>query len=154
MPTCRHFAFRQIAWIALCQAAHSNRVVGTRKPSRNRAIPSEARGTAPAGRFGHDRSTGLPARHPPLAYSAPSGSAQACGAGTNDSRLRIEPRRVRFYESDGEVRHVTIVNERAIVVGASFAGEGQHWTDDVEFVLSRSGNDLSSGDITRHRCSD
>jgi hypothetical protein len=76
----------------------------------------------------------------------------ACGTGLSDTRLRIEPRRIRFYESDAEVRSVTILNERSIKVAASFAGEGQTWTDEVTFVLSRSGNDLSSGDLTRHRC--
>jgi len=77
---------------------------------------------------------------------------QACGSGNNDSRLRIEPRRVHFYESVGNVQGVTVVNDRSIKVSASFSGEGQTWTDEVAFVLSRSGNDLNSGDITRHRC--
>ena len=77
---------------------------------------------------------------------------QACGTSNNDSRLRIEPRRIPFYESDGDVSRVTIMNQRAIKVSASFAGEGQVWTNEVEFVLSRSGNDLTSSGFTRHRC--
>ncbi len=76
----------------------------------------------------------------------------ACGTGNNDSRLRISARQIRFYESDADVRSVTILRQRAIKVNASFAGEGQRWNDQVEFVLSRSGDDLSSGEITRHRC--
>lgn len=77
---------------------------------------------------------------------------KACGTGNNDSRLRIEPRRVRFYESDGDVQRVNVINRRSVEVTASFAGEGQTWTDKVTFVLSRSGDDLSSGDVSRHRC--
>lgn len=76
----------------------------------------------------------------------------ACGTGNNDSHLRISARQIRFYESDADVRSVTILSQRAIKVNASFAGEGQTWNDQVEFVLSRSGDDLSSGEITRHRC--
>ncbi len=76
----------------------------------------------------------------------------ACGTDNNDSRLRIEPKRVRFYESDGDVRRVEVINSRAIKVTASFAGEGQTWADSTDFVLSRSGEDLTSGGLTRHRC--
>lgn len=78
---------------------------------------------------------------------------EACGTGNNDSRLRISARQIRFYESDAEVRSVAVLSQRAIKVSASFAGEGQTWNDQVEFVLSRSGDDLTSGEITRHRCS-
>lgn len=76
----------------------------------------------------------------------------ACGTDNDDSRLRIEPKRVRFYESDGDVRVVEVINSRAIKVTASFAGEGQTWADSTDFVLSRSGEDLTSGGFTRHRC--
>lgn len=77
---------------------------------------------------------------------------EACGTGNNDSRLRISARQIRFYESDADVRTVGVLSQRAIKVSASFAGEGQSWNDQVELVLSRSGDDLSSGEITRHRC--
>jgi len=79
-------------------------------------------------------------------------TVEDCGTGNNDSRLRVEPKRLRFYESDGEVRSVDKASARAIRITASFAGEGQAWTNNVEFVLSRSGDDLSSGDVVRHRC--
>jgi hypothetical protein len=76
----------------------------------------------------------------------------ACGTGLSDSRLRVETRHLRFYESDAEVRSVTVHNSRAITVQASFSGEGQTWSDEARFVLSRSGNELTSGDLTRYRC--
>lgn len=75
-----------------------------------------------------------------------------CGTGLNDSRLRIEPKRVRFYESDAAVQRVTVLGRRAIRVTASFVGEGQTWTDKIEFELSQAGDSLSSGDFTRYRC--
>lgn len=75
-----------------------------------------------------------------------------CGTGNNDTRLRIEPKRIRYYESDAEVRRVVIHNSRAVTVEASFAGEGETWNDTVQMVLSRSGADLTTGDLTRHRC--
>jgi hypothetical protein len=75
-----------------------------------------------------------------------------CGTAMNDSRLRVEPRRVRFYESDGEVQSVTRHNARAITVSLSLSGEGETWTDSHRLVLSRSGEQLTSGGLTRQRC--
>ena len=78
----------------------------------------------------------------------------ACGTGNNDTRLRIEPGRMRFYESDGEVTKIATPNSRTLKATLSLVGEGQTWTDTVTLVLSRSGDDLTSGGLTRHRCSD
>jgi len=75
-----------------------------------------------------------------------------CGTGLNDTKLEVEARRVRFYESDADVRRVTVENARTVTVVASFAGEGQTWNDSVSMVLSRSGNDLTIDGFTRHRC--
>jgi hypothetical protein len=76
----------------------------------------------------------------------------ACGTGLSDTRLRIEPKRLRFYESDGAVKRVTVHDDRSATVEASFSGEGQRWNDAVEMVLSRSGDELTIGDLTRSRC--
>ena len=81
---------------------------------------------------------------------------QDCGTGLNDSRLKIDARRIRFYESDGEVRRVILHNSRAITVTGSYSGEGQVWDRTDQLVLSRSGRDLTitseGSDFTRHRC--
>ncbi len=76
----------------------------------------------------------------------------SCGTGLSDSRLRIEPSRMRFYESDAEVTRVVVHNIRSVHVEASFAGEGETWRDSVTMVLSRSGNELTIDGSTRSRC--
>lgn len=76
----------------------------------------------------------------------------ACGTDLNDSRLRIEERRVRFYESDGEVTSVAVDNAHAITVNATYSGEGEVWKDSDRMVVSRSGNELSIDGVTRYRC--
>lgn len=75
-----------------------------------------------------------------------------CGTGMNDSRLRIEPRRISFYESDAEVVRIELHGARAVTVEASLAGEGETWTDKFRLVLSRSGDDLTIAGTTRRRC--
>ena len=79
-----------------------------------------------------------------------------CGTGLNDTRLLIDARRVRFYESDGEVRRVIFHNSRAITVTGSYSGEGQVWDRTDQLVLSRSRNDLTitseGSSLTRQRC--
>lgn len=76
----------------------------------------------------------------------------ACGTGLNDSRLRIEPRQVRFYESDAAVTRLEQPSPRALRVTASFAGEGETWTDSFTLVLSRSGDELTIEGASRSRC--
>ena len=75
-----------------------------------------------------------------------------CGTGMNDSGLRIEPAKMTFYESAGTVKSVKVQDPRTITVAASFSGEGETWDEDVHMVLSESGNDLTIGELTRHRC--
>ena len=65
--------------------------------------------------------------------------AVACGSALNDSRLKIEVGRIRFYESSGDVAKVETPNQRTLKVTASMAGEGETWTSTHTFVLSGSG---------------
>lgn len=81
----------------------------------------------------------------------------ACGTGLNDSRLVLEPTRVRFYESVGDVSRVRIVPGGALEVTARFRGEGETWTDADRFVLSADGERLTSPapsgpGLVRRRC--
>src|SRR3546814_9422628 len=48
----------------------------------------------------------------------------ACG-GATETRLRIEPDRLRFHESLGTVREVKIESDRAIEVTAAYEGAGE-----------------------------
>lgn len=74
-----------------------------------------------------------------------------CGTGNNDSRLRIEAKRLRFYESSGDV--VAVHGEgRTITVRARYSGEGETWEDARSFTLSQDGNTLSADGIERARC--
>lgn len=75
-----------------------------------------------------------------------------CGTGLGDTRLRIEPRVARFYESDAQVTGVTVHNSRSVTVEASSAGEGEVWNDSFTMVLSRSNNELTIDGLTRQRC--
>jgi hypothetical protein len=79
-----------------------------------------------------------------------------CGTGISDMRLRIGPKSVRFYESEGEVRRVIRHNSRAVTVLASYSGEGQVWDRIDRLVLSSSGNELTiqtgQDSATRYRC--
>lgn len=74
-----------------------------------------------------------------------------CGKGGNDSRLRIEGKRLRFYESSGDV--LAVHGEgRTITVRARYSGEGQTWEDARSFTLSQDGKTLSADGIERTRC--
>ncbi|WP_343521561.1 hypothetical protein [Sphingomonas sp.] len=74
-----------------------------------------------------------------------------CGKGSNDSRLRIEAKRLRFYESSGDV--IAVHGEgRTITVRARYSGEGQTWEDARSFTLSQDGETLSADGIERTRC--
>jgi hypothetical protein len=77
--------------------------------------------------------------------------AADCGTGRNDSRLRIEPMRLRFHESSGEV--VSVRGEgRTIAVRARHTGEGETWEADRSFTLSGDGKTLTSDGMARTRC--
>lgn len=74
-----------------------------------------------------------------------------CGTGGNDSRLRIEPTRLRFHESSGEVASVR-GEGRTITVRARYTGEGETWEADRSFTLSGDGKTLTSDGMARTRC--
>lgn len=74
-----------------------------------------------------------------------------CGTGNNDSRLRIEARRLRFHESNGEVLAVRETG-RSVAVRARYAGEGETWEAERRFTLSADGKTLSADGMDRTRC--
>ena len=81
-----------------------------------------------------------------------SENVEHCGSETNDMRMRVQARKIQFHESNAEVRRVVVHSARAVTVDASLAGEGETWNDSFMMVLSPSGNDLTIGGFTRHRC--
>ena len=91
-----------------------------------------------------------------------NGELRTCGKNSSDTRLIIFSRKIAFYESDGEVKSIRLLNSRAITVKATYSGEGQVWDRVDQMVLSRSGNELTitsadatsreSSSFTRFRC--
>ena len=77
--------------------------------------------------------------------------AADCGTGRNDSRLRVEPGRLRFYESSGEVLSVR-GEGRTIAVRARYTGEGETWEAERSLTLSADGATLSAEGMERTRC--
>lgn len=59
----------------------------------------------------------------------------ACGTGLNDSRLVIEPARIRFYESVGEIERVAADGADRIAITARMSGEGETWRDSYRFRI-------------------
>ena len=75
-----------------------------------------------------------------------------CGTGRNDSRLVIDARTIRFYESRGEVTSVTRDGPRAISVEARYRGEGETRDRTTRMTLSGDSRRLTVGGLTRLRC--
>ena len=129
-------------------------------------VPTHAEGAAPA-KDPTDKPDAAPSHRsaPEQAAGPRQGSAipaaftgewnqepAACGTDLNDSRLRVEPGKLRFYESVAEVKSVTVHGPQAITVKAAFAGEVEVWTERFRMNLSPSGEELSVKGITRRRC--
>lgn len=77
--------------------------------------------------------------------------AADCGTSRNDSRLRIDAKRIRFHESSGDVLAVR-GEGAAIAVRARYSGEGETWEDERRFTLSADGKMLSADGMDRVRC--
>lgn len=77
---------------------------------------------------------------------------QDCGTGRSDSRLVIDARTVRFYESRGEVTGVTRDGPRAITVEARYRGEGETRNRTTRMTLSGDADRLTIDGMTRQRC--
>ena len=78
-----------------------------------------------------------------------------CGTGNNDSRLRIEPNRVLFYEGGGMVRGAFLHGPFEIVIVLDMSGEGQTWIAAHHLVMSANGQYIrTDGDepLVRYRC--
>ena len=78
-----------------------------------------------------------------------------CGTGNNDSRLRIEPNRVLFYEGGGMVRGAFLHGPFEIVIVLDMSGEGETWIAAHHFIMSANGHHImTDGDdpLVRYRC--
>ena len=80
-----------------------------------------------------------------------------CGTGLNDSRLRINADRIRFYESGGPIRAVVTQGEFDLAIIAELSGEGQVWLSYKHFRLSSDHTYLldvtdPDSEMIRYRC--
>jgi hypothetical protein len=80
-----------------------------------------------------------------------------CGTGNNDSRLRINAREARFYESGGRVRGAFLHGPYDLIIVLDMSGEGQTWMASHHFILASDGSHLSSRSddgslLPRYRC--
>jgi hypothetical protein len=89
---------------------------------------------------------------PPAFVGEWNESLADCGTDNNDTRLRVEPTRLLFYESVAQVKDVSLQGARTATIKGSFSGEGETWNDTYRMTLSQSGNELTTGGLTRKRC--
>lgn len=78
-------------------------------------------------------------------------------ANWSDAQLTIEPRRLTFYESTGDVTAVRQPDPDTIVISMAMSGEGDTWTEESTYRLVDGGKVLESsfdhGDpFRRKRC--
>lgn len=80
-----------------------------------------------------------------------------CGTGANHARFRIEPDRIRFYESGGPVRAVVTEGELEMAVIARLSGEGMEHLAVLHYRLSPDHARLEQhspyqAPVVRYRC--
>jgi hypothetical protein len=77
-------------------------------------------------------------------------------ARSSDGRLTVAPGELRFHESIGTVRKVTVAGADSVTVEADYQGEGESWRNVRELRLAGGGASLTiRGDgigLTRIRC--
>ncbi|CAN5196572.1 hypothetical protein BH10PSE12_BH10PSE12_36250 [soil metagenome] len=85
-----------------------------------------------------------------------AGTTEDCGNRRSDLHLSLGPREMRFYESLGTVTAVEQAGADAIIVDASYEGEGQTWSRRQKLSLSADGTLLTvanqGNSIVRKRC--
>ena len=80
-----------------------------------------------------------------------------CKVGDSDSRLRIAPQSLSYYESSGAVRAVVTRGNNEIALIVELSGEGETWLATEHLKLSPDGNRLESiaqagAPFVRFRC--
>ena len=130
-------------------------------PADNAPEPAETQAAAPAeSRVAAPGDAAItPALIPEAFVGEWNASVRDCGTGSSDMRLRIDPARLRFHESQGAVVSVIRHDSRSVSVSARYVGEGQAWDRSDRLTLSKTGDTLTvqtgqtgQDRVVRHRC--
>lgn len=80
--------------------------------------------------------------------------AAACAAEATEMRLYVGSDRFRFVDTIGAVKQVRRLDDRSIVMFASYISDGGEWEDEIGFTLSPDGDKLTvqGRKLTRVRC--
>jgi hypothetical protein len=140
----RNLALLAVLALAACNQAQA--------PAQNEAAAPAAQRPAPA-------ATLAPAQSErgvvPAAFQGEWNADLAdCGSGMNDSRLEIGPDTIRFYESSGRIKSVSVWDSGDVTVLADVTGEGETRETTHTFRLSDDGLTLTdlNGGLVRQRC--
>lgn len=69
-------------------------------------------------------------------------SPNYCGTDLSDMRVRISATKIKFYESEGNVKAILSQPNGEITVMAEYSGEGKIWTNMIQLATSRDGKQL------------
>ena len=88
-----------------------------------------------------------------------AGSPDSCGSDADDLTLRIGPRHITYWESDGPIKAVVVRGDTEIALISELSGEGETWLSTALFTLSRDGSQLIDNttvpgkELVRYKCS-
>ena len=81
---------------------------------------------------------------------------KACGDPASTTWLRTSAAELRFHESSGTIRAVTVYSPLDVTVTADWEGEGERWTRTLRLLLSPDQTVMTDpsekGGFTRRRC--
>lgn len=135
------------AMIAACGSDDGGDVDRSGETRSNEA--AEAAESAPAPPTAHAEAV-------PTAFQGVFDAPRDACAGPSEYRLNVSAGELRFHESIGAVRSVSIDGPDTIRVAADYQGEGESWSNVRTLRLSDGGMTLTiSGEgtsLTRYRC--
>lgn len=88
-----------------------------------------------------------------------AGSPESCGSDTDDLVLRIAPRHISYWDSEGPIKAVVVHGDVEIALISELSGEGETWLSTAKFKLSKDGRTLIDSatlpghEVVRYKCS-
>lgn len=87
-----------------------------------------------------------------------AGSPDSCGSDADELILRITPRHIYYWESDGPIKAVVVRGGNEIALISELSGEGETWLSTANFKLSQDGRKLIDDttvpgqEVVRYKC--